>query len=348
MGRAARLARKRRTWYVALGMACALAVAASVAMTAPTHSRAAVVQATRLYACVQADGLVALGSSGRPLIRQYAMVCDSQSQQVTWRVSGVSTPSVTASTVPPVTAGGSTSTSVPVTSPNPGSNPPPAGGYFTLSAPGTAFPSDATCAGEVHRSIWEPRPDNAKANGTVPPPFLTATNPDWDAIWNANYRTRITGNFTGTTDEIIQWAACKWGWPDDLVRGEAVDESDWHQSDTGDTSSNSADCAPIGYSTPCPSSFGALQIKWYYNVSHSLTGNAFPWSRDATAYSIDYALSQLRGCYDGHSTYLGNTKGNLAGCVGAWFSGGWDPSGGAYWTRVSGFTNARPWLKSGF
>ena len=22
---------------------------------------------------------------------------------------------------------------------------------------------------------------------------------------------RVTGNFTGTTDEIIQWAACKWG-----------------------------------------------------------------------------------------------------------------------------------------
>jgi hypothetical protein len=40
---------------------------------------------------------------------------------------------------------------------------------------------------------------------------------------------RVDGQFTGTTDEILQWAACKWGLPDDLIRADAVVESTWFQ-----------------------------------------------------------------------------------------------------------------------
>jgi hypothetical protein len=40
---------------------------------------------------------------------------------------------------------------------------------------------------------------------------------------------RVDGQFTGTTDEIIQWAAAKWGLPDNLIRAEAVVESYWYQ-----------------------------------------------------------------------------------------------------------------------
>ena len=40
---------------------------------------------------------------------------------------------------------------------------------------------------------------------------------------------RVTGHFTGTTDEIIQWAACKWGLSDNLLRAIAVRESGWYQ-----------------------------------------------------------------------------------------------------------------------
>ncbi len=36
----------------------------------------------------------------------------------------------------------------------------------------------------------------------------------------------------GTTDEIIQWAACKWGLPDNFLRAEAYTESTWFQYDT--------------------------------------------------------------------------------------------------------------------
>jgi len=40
---------------------------------------------------------------------------------------------------------------------------------------------------------------------------------------------RVDGQFTGTTDEIFQWAACKWGLPDKLIRADAVVESTWFQ-----------------------------------------------------------------------------------------------------------------------
>lgn len=294
-------------------------------------------QVTTAYACIMPSG-------GPARVWAFAPTCTG-GQVIAWSVHG--TASTTTTTKPPTTLPPTVTTTT-VGPPAGGNSPPPPGGYFALSAPGTPFPSDAVCAAQVHHSSWEPRPDNTTANHTVPPAgYLTATNPDWDATWNANYRTRITGNFTGTTDEIIQWAACKWRWPDELVRGEAVDETNWHQNGTGDTSSTAANCFP-GYSAPCPTSFGLLQIKWYFNPSHTIAGNAMPWARDSTAFAIDYTLAELRGCYDGLSTYLGNTTGNVAGCVGAWWSGSWDPTGGAYWSRVNAFTQAKDWLKPAF
>ena len=48
-------------------------------------------------------------------------------------------------------------------------------------------------------------------------------------LWDSWLLTRVDGRFTGTTDEIFQWAACKWGLPDNLIRAVAVDESTWFQ-----------------------------------------------------------------------------------------------------------------------
>jgi hypothetical protein len=47
--------------------------------------------------------------------------------------------------------------------------------------------------------------------------------------WDSWLLRRVDGRFTGTTDEILQWAACKWGLPDNLLRADAVDESTWFQ-----------------------------------------------------------------------------------------------------------------------
>jgi hypothetical protein len=51
----------------------------------------------------------------------------------------------------------------------------------------------------------------------------------YNSLWDTWLLRRVDGQFTGTTDEIFQWAACKWGLPDNLIRADAVDESTWFQ-----------------------------------------------------------------------------------------------------------------------
>jgi hypothetical protein len=57
-----------------------------------------------------------------------------------------------------------------------------------------------------------------------------STDGTYKAQWDSWLIPRIDGQFTGTTDEIFQWAACKWGLPDNVIRAVAVRESTWFQS----------------------------------------------------------------------------------------------------------------------
>src|SRR6478752_5875541 len=120
------------------------------------------------------------------------------------------------------------------------SSPPPSASRFKLRPVGawTTLPGDATCAGRVRRSTWEPRPDNAVANSTMPD--VTAVHAAfaarpvagqgaYDPRWDSWLLPRVTGHFTGTTDEVFQWAACKWGLADNVLRAIAVRESTWYQ-----------------------------------------------------------------------------------------------------------------------
>src|SRR6266700_1771482 len=132
--------------------------------------------------------------------------------------------------------------------------PPPPYGYFQLQPVGSyaGSPSDAKAAAEVHRSTWEPRADNTR------------------------YNHAITGNFSGTTDEIFQWTAAKWGLPDNLLRTIAYMESGWRQSNLGDYVGDRAECPPGYTRLPCPVTFGIVGTK-----STSSPG-IFPWNRDST------------------------------------------------------------------
>ena len=230
-----------------------------------------------------------------------------------------------------------------------GSSPPAAGGYFATLAPGAALPSDADCAARVHASTWEPRPENNAANHTMGPATNTLGNfSQWNAAWNAADRPRIDGHFTGTTDEIIQWAACKWGLSDDVLRAQAVDESTWRQSTEGDVESRSqGHCVYDMTGSTCPTSFSIIQVKWYYHPSGVASGtpqSSYPWIRESTAFALDLEAAEMRGCYDGDSTYLGNTRGDLWGCIQDWYSGSWQPGGGSYADTVKGFLASKPWL----
>ncbi len=168
---------------------------------------------------------------------------------------------------------------------------------FTTLPPGTKLPSEADCASHVQQSSWEPRSDNFTANHSVPTTDqiskLAPWGPDSGLDPKADsFRKQITGNFKGTTNQILQWVACKWGIDENIVRAEAVTESNWFQSDRGDWTTNQSLCPPSTWDgTGCYQSYGILQIKYIYNTT------AWPMSRDDTAFSAEYTYALLRVCY---------------------------------------------------
>jgi autotransporter family porin len=223
-----------------------------------------------------------------------------------------------------------------------------AAGHFSTLPPGSALPSDQTCASEV-RPAAEVRPDNAPFNSTLgTQKNLTGPYPTFS---------RVDGNFTGTTDEILQWVACKWGIDEDVVRAQAAKESWWHQSNLGDWTSNGAVCAPnhpIGsdpnHPGQCPESVGMLQIRYQY------WSNGFNQVETSTAYSADFAYAAWRACYEGDDTWLNTVDhvgtygpGDLWGCVGVWYSGRWHTSAAeGYISAVQGYLASKIWTQPGF
>jgi autotransporter family porin len=229
-------------------------------------------------------------------------------------------------------------------------------GAFVTLPPGAALPSDSQCAARVLQSSWEPRPDNATANQTrASASQLQIFRADgWGGVdnrANAVLRQRVTGAFSGTTDEIIQWGACKWGFDVNVIRAQAATESWWHQDAVGDLTADAALWPPGATcqdGAHCYQSYGLLQIKWTYWMS------AWPASRDSTAFNVDAALGWRRTCYEGYiqwlsapgtSGYPSYGPGDLWGCVGQWFSGGWyDPGAISYISNVQNNLRNQVWL----
>lgn len=254
------------------------------------------------------------------------------------------TATATATATPKVTATATaTATATPKVTATPTSTATP-GAKFTTLPPRSTLPSGEECAARVRRSSWEPRSANNTANHTVPPkPAPSSMTTVWN--FNSTHATRIDGNFTGTTDEILQWAACKWGFSEDVTRARAVTESYWQQSAAGDNTSSSSTCAQIGKSAPCAESYGILQVRF---TAHAGT---YPASVNSTAFNADYALAVLRTCYEGQYTWLQNgyAAGDEWGCVGLWFSGNWkDQAALNYISVVQGHLNSRTWEQGGF
>ena len=196
----------------------------------------------------------------------------------------------------------------------------------------------------IHRSTWEPRPENDVANHTVvSQPVQLPDNPAFDQTWQEKYKPRINGDFTGTTDEIIQWASCKWGISDDLTRAPRRCRSRRGISRRSATSRprSNGHCAKdlVDRYAACPTSFGMLQSKWYFRPG------VYPGVHVSTAFNVDSVLAETRGCLDGIDVVRpGFPTGNVWGCVGVWFSGAWGEHDAPYIDRVHSFFTAKPWL----
>jgi hypothetical protein len=123
----------------------------------------------------------------------------------------------------------------------------------------------------------------------------------------------VTGGFSGTTDEIIQWAAWKWGIPADWLRAVYVDESWWRQSARGDLHyvglTNVWKYPPQSrqtngggaYTGRVWESLGLSQVKW--RPDGSLGSGTEPLRWKSTAFSVDYHAATVRWFYDnpGHT-----------------------------------------------
>lgn len=259
------------------------------------------------------------------------------------------TPTATGPTATPTSAVPTGTATVP---PAPTTTTAPSGGtapaHFSLVAPGGTLPSSAQCAAWV-RAVPAPaevKGVNRTANATQGRPVAGATG----------LRARVDGAFTGTTEQILRWTACKWGVDEDFVKAQAAVESWWRTDTKGDLGSDPARCAPghglgvDGTAGTCPESWGLLQVRYPYNQP------AFPDAISSTAFNADWAYSSWRSCYVGELTWLNDVErgsqyaaGDAWGCAGVWFSGRWHTTAAEdYITRVRGYLDQRIWETANF
>jgi hypothetical protein len=195
--------------------------------------------------------------------------------------------------------------------------------------------SDRAAAAKVVRSSWEPRPRNAGATHRVP---TAAELRAFHRQSDNPYAHWVTGNFRGTTDEVMQWAAAKWGLSPNLVRAVGATESWWRMTTIGDNGD----------------SFGLFQVRRPYHCRGTLVCGLF---RHDAALNADYWASIVRTYFDGKQTWLntvsGNgaryTSGDLWGSIGAWFSGRWHDAGAeGYVGKVRSYLRQRVWRTGDF
>jgi hypothetical protein len=199
----------------------------------------------------------------------------------------------------------------------------------SVKEPGTDPLADSEAATRVNETRWEPVRANAQEN---------RRRPSDDQIDDFRRRSEmindrhVTGRYRGTTDEILQWAARKWGFDPDLFRAVAFVESRWKMSAVGDGGL----------------SFGIFQLKRTYHC-------CLPLSSKYTAFNADYYGGILRAYYDGRQTWLNDVErgerygaGDIWGSVGAWYAGRWRTSDAmSYIRRVQGVLKDEPWHERG-
>ena len=190
---------------------------------------------------------------------------------------------------------------------------------------------DVRAARMVRRSSWEPRKRNYAANHRRPTAQTIRRFRRYSGI-PRRYAKRVTGGFAGTTDEIIQWGAHKWGFSPDLFRAVATIESWWRMDAVGDEGQ----------------SFGLMQIKRGVHC-------CYPATRLSTAFNVDVYGAWLRSVYDGRTRWLNTVPrgrryraGDLWGSIAVHYSGRWHLNSAQYISRVKNIIRKRVWKRAGF
>ena len=247
-----------------------------------------------------------------------------------------------------------------------------AASHFNTLGSSAALPSDTECA-KMIPATPETIAGNVPFNQNVPIAAQLALfyqHPVWSGPPASDFA-RVDGNYTGSTDMILRWAACKWGIDEDVVRAQAWTESKWIQGGSnpgaggGDKRFSESQCVQGGFTAlwnyQCPNccwtSWGILQTKVFYEWG------TWPMIKDSTAFNADYRYADQRACMNGdYASYFasraqqpnsyaadiasGNLDRILWGCIGKHFSGGWyDSNAVGYINENKRYLASKPWLR---
>lgn len=195
---------------------------------------------------------------------------------------------------------------------------------------GTTPLSSKAAAKKVKRASWEPRPGNRTRNRRVPTARELRL---FHRRSEMPYHRWVDGQFRGTTDEVFQWVAIKWGIDHDLVRAVAAVESWWEDDTRGDSGD----------------SFGLFQMRRPYHC-------CLPFMQRSNAFNADYWGGIVRSYYDGKHGWLNTVErgreyraGDLWGSIGVWASGRWHlGKSDAYVAQVKDYLARRVWEQPNF
>jgi hypothetical protein len=249
----------------------------------------------------------------------------------------------------------------------PASSPPcPVPGTQTEWATPGAHPlTDAQAAACVIHHL-DSRPGNAQYNAYVPTDaqlqaFHAATDDTGsladDVVPERRYVTGRPGLSDPSTDDLIQWAAHKWGIPEDWIRAQMAVESWWDQTALGDRQTVSSSWyslyppqARIGGSSQVYESMGLSQVRWKPDGMVGAGTEPLRWK--STAFALDEYAAIIRYFYDGNCRWCGSgySAGQQWPSIGAWYEPlpWWNSSAQWYVGRVQSDLDSRVWAQPGF
>jgi len=234
--------------------------------------------------------------------------------------------------------------------------------YYSLLPKGSTLPTDSQCAAGSVSDTWEPRPANAVPNSIMPTSSDISTYKSNVAGGESgapgSFLQRVDGQFTGSTDAILKWASCKWGFDENVTRATAVNETHWRQTELGDVGNGISLGILQVKSRDYPASCESVASS--QNTSNVTNPDCYSYL--STAFDADYKLAQQRACFEGQVAYMvgespagypsypnGTPDQMMWGCVGWWYSGHWYDSGAvSYISEVKGYLSAQTWAQPGF
>ncbi|HEV3113307.1 MAG TPA: hypothetical protein VGY99_22710 [Candidatus Binataceae bacterium] len=229
------------------------------------------------------------------------------------------------------------------------------GAHLDNLAPNTSMPAESTCATLANQSNFpETTAENANdgtgwnANNQIwTTPSYFYANAGRNGLAPASDFAAVDGNYAGTTQDIIRWAACKWGVDEDWAYAETAEEtgswtnacaqlhggSSCHEGgDCGNPDANSGGESPnlsfLGFAvtnssgtfigpnayggqnangSTCSSSWASWSI--IQSKANAYEWYTWPMLAVSTAWGEDYRWAKYRACANGdYANFFGNSS----------------------------------------